>query len=569
MAEQSTVPVIEMTIEDTSPIGPIEMTVDEPSPIGPIEMDVSGTTQFAGDLALLKYWMGVYSRNLSAIEAAVDDIGEESGDTAATAAEAKALVEEIEESWTELEDTIDSIGITRESRLNRPNLLKQNYAHSTTIAKAREGWLAAYPAIPPGSYSAGTWTYPSNDIDERCYLAGIAYENTSELDPDELSVTFSEGMATVAHPAFTITSSLNITVHYKHPIEDSVICDLHTVAAEDATAAAEPITYTITDERITAACTVLKKTSSNYDAISTSLVSVVCSAGSATVTIAARDGANDGATIKLWICETVTALLPYGENAYAYGTGAPWMNSTSNPEYPGGDVNDGISESVVTLAAADQITDGDGEVYTQAIQYNVSANTAWGNADWLIYKFGSYGETPYRQGGTPYRNYADIPEMQVGEAYTVSCWARMISGDAAWVCFAWGGKYGNTPQTTYTNMMGKKSDPIEVTGGEWQRISWTFVFEPIGEQYTETTENVTDPTTQETYVQVNRVCNWVRRVQIGVCRKYTGVLQLCGFRLTAGGLYLPTAMSQLEERVAALEERILTLEGIVTENGGE
>ena len=412
--------------------------------------------------------------NVGYLEELYYGLEEDTGDAldAATAAStaAAAAIADVESGLTEMDAILESLSLARASRLNRPNLLKQNY-------------------------SAGTWAVASG----------------------------------------------------------TVVKDVHEIAAEDATAAANAITYTVTDAAITANSVIHAKYSSDYTNVSTSLVSATFAAGVATVTIAARTAHNAAVNITLYICETVNAVLPYGEPSRCYGSSAPWLNSSRSGDYRGDDTGDGMAETVVTLAAADQIEEADGETYTTAIQFAITANTAWGNADWLVYNYGQVYERSYTAGDPEPKFYGDIEELIPGHRYTLSCWARVISGDAAWVSFGYGGKHGNTPigTETYSQSCGIKSAPVEVTGGTWQRISWTFEFNPTGDRATYTTDSGT----------TTRVLNWTKRVMFGVHRKYTATLQLCGFRLTEGGLWLPTKYDELSDR---LDDEVDTLEGTIS-----
>ena len=412
--------------------------------------------------------------NVGYLEELYYGLEEDTGDAldAATAAStaAAAAIADVESGLTEMDSILESLSLARASRLNRPNLLKQNY-------------------------SAGTWAVASG----------------------------------------------------------TVVKDVHEIAAEDATAAANAITYTVTDAAITANSVIHAKYSSDYTNVSTSLVSATFAAGVATVTIAARTAHNAAVNITLYICETVNAVLPYGEPSRCYGSSAPWLNSSRSGDYRGDDTGDGMAETVVTLAAADQIEEADGETYTTAIQFAITANTAWGNADWLVYNYGQVYERSYTEGDPEPKFYGDIEELIPGHKYTLSCWARVISGDAAWVSFGYGGKHGNTPigTETYSQSCGIKSAPVEVIGGTWQRISWTFEFNPTGDRATYTTASGT----------TTRVLNWTKRVMFGVHRKYTATLQLCGFRLTEGGLWLPTKYDELSDR---LDDEVDTLEGAIS-----
>ena len=80
-----------------------------------------------------------------------------------------------------------------------------------------------------------------------------------------------------------------------------------------------------------------------------------------------------------------------------------------------------------------------------------------------------------------------------------------------------------------------------------------------GAEYTETTEAVTD-SGGNTYNRIKRSFNWCKRVMIGVHRKYTATLQLCGFRLSKGGLYGSDTVDTLKEQIKNLTARVAALE---------
>lgn len=330
----------------------------------------------------------------------------------------------------------------------------------------------------------------------------------------------------------------------------AVISDVYTIPAEDATAAAEPITYTIEDEAITSAYQVLNKLSSNYNQVSSGLVSVAFAAGVATVTIAAREAHESSVNITVRICTLANALMPYGEHSKYWASSAPYIDSITNPAYRGADTLDDISATVVALTGSDIITDADDEVYDHAVQFNITANTAYGNTEKLIYQYGSTGSGSYEVGEDPPTPWGEL-QMEVGKTYTVSCWARVINGDGAFVKFGWGGP--NFTGGSWSGTAGQRgeSDFIEVTGSEWQRIHWTFDFSPTGNQFTDSTSGTT----------ITRACNWRRGVAFMVGRKYTATLQLCGFRLVAGQLEINTRYDELKEMLLALEKRVEALEG--------
>ena len=226
------------------------------------------------------------------------------------------------------------------------------------------------------------------------------------------------------------------------------------------------------------------------------------------------------------------------------------------------DADDGIVTSCVALTGDNIVTDGDGETYDKALQYAITANTALGNMETLYYPSGA-SSLYYKQGET-FKSYGYIvDEMEVGEVYTVSCWARITSGTEAWLEFGWGGIYQNSMD--YPADKSGVSDVISVTGSEWHRISWTFTFNPTGAESTETTETVT-PASGDPYTRVKRSFNWNKRVMIGVHRKFTATLQLCGFRLTKGGLYGSDTVDTLKENIRTLTARVAALEALALEN---
>ena len=441
----------------------------------------------------------VLLENIGDLEAQMQETQE-----AATAAEtsssgATAAVDEMQGTLVELEDLIESTGLSRISRLNRPNLLKQNY-----------------------------WT--NRDLP----TSAVVYQKWS-------------------------------------------------IPAEDATAVASPLTFTVTDENITASFGLFQCIIgiSDWTLFSSNLVSVSCTAGSATITVAASrtvDGteytrqAHGACTLEVWLCTWESRKAVYGDAARIAGSSYMWMDSIYNGKYPGDD-SDGIAVSVIDLAAADQITEPDGEVYTTAIQYDITQNTTYGNLEELWSHYVSYygygqGAGTYKQGANPPREYGNIVEMIPGKTYTISCLARMISGKA-WVMLGNSYEFRNPYTWRLPENEGtRNSGYIEITETEWRRISFTFKFNPTGPQFTDTSATVTDPDTGTDYVQITREANWCKNVIFGVSRKYTGVLQLCGFRLVEGGLYLPTKYDAVMELLEELKERVGDLEETIAENGG-
>ena len=220
------------------------------------------------------------------------------------------------------------------------------------------------------------------------------------------------------------------------------------------------------------------------------------------------------------------------------------------------DADDGITTSCVGLTGDAIIAEPTGETFNKAIQYNITANTAWGNMETLYYPLGQSTQY-YKQGETAKSSGYRIDEMEVGKTYTVSCWARLTSGDEAWLKFGWGGTYMNS--MGFPSDKSGVSDVIKITGTDWKRVTWSFVFNPSGEEYSETTEQATDSNNQ-TYTRVVRSYNWQKRVLIGVHRKYTATLQLAGFRLSEGGLFGSNDLDTLAAEVEELRNRIAALE---------
>lgn len=224
-------------------------------------------------------------------------------------------------------------------------------------------------------------------------------------------------------------------------------------------------------------------------------------------------------------------------------------------------VDDGVGTQCIDLTGDNIVTDSDGESYNKAIQYSITGNTAWGNAETLYYPQGAR-DLYYKQGESFKSHGYLVDMMEVGETYTISCWARLTSGTEAWLRFGWGGVGMNG--LGYGESEGKagKSDVYKVTGTEWTRISWTFRFAPTGNEYTETTETVGEGASA--YTRIKRSFNWNKRVLIGVHRKYTATLQLCGFRLTHGGLYGSETVETLKEDLRSLTARVAALEAQIT-----
>ena len=304
--------------------------------------------------------------------------------------------------------------------------------------------------------------------------------------------------------------------------DGDVITETITIPVEDATAAAATLSYTITNANITAGMVLHSIKSNNTSIVYWGMVTGTASAGSMAVSVSARPEAHDSTvTVTLYICAETTAVLPYGEEARHYAYGYPSLDSSTNPQYTG-DPGEQITERVVTLTGANIVTEEDGASYNTAVAFTVqnAPENGYNNADMLVF---NYGDDRYRTIDTYRLSLMGEFDLQIGQKYTLSFWARVTSGTNARIKMVWGNKGGYGHANTYG---GEKY--IDINNTTWQRISWTFAFNPTGAQwYTWTdTDNVS------WYSE-----NWGKKVAVGVCRKYNGTVQLCGFRLVHGGLF--------------------------------
>lgn len=338
----------------------------------------------------------------------------------------------------------------------------------------------------------------------------------------------------------------------------AVITETLTVPAETAAEAAEPLTFTVTNEAITSSYKLHGVKTSNYEVVSWAGVSATFTSGSATITIAARSGAHNGAvTVNVALCTQSSQSVVYGNASRISGSTYPYLKSISAGWYPGDDSADNIYCTVAALSGANVVNDLDGESYDKAIQYNITEGLSYSSTEWLQY-YHSNSSILYTPGATNIRNYGHIEEMTPGHRYTVSCWARVISGSGAVVRFGFGNNYGNVPYNKSDGTSGV-SDWIEISGSAWQRYSWTFDFNPTGDWYTETSETVTVNGQSET--RTRRSYNWNKCVWFGVGRKYTAVIQLCGFRMHEGDMWAPD-LSGLMADYESLHQRQLSLEAV-------
>lgn len=318
-----------------------------------------------------------------------------------------------------------------------------------------------------------------------------------------------------------------------------------TIPAETAEEAAVNLTYTVTNEAITSAYVLTGVTSRNYAIAGPWNMTCVASAGSAVITVGPRNegAAHEALTVTAHLCTVANQTVPYGTTSRSYASGQPYLDSINDGSYPGHN-NDEISESVVTLTGDDIITEPDGEVYNKAIAFTITNPPAqgWGNADRLIWNYGTAGRSIEMVDGAPkYRRYGEV-DLIVGETYTLCCWARITNGSKAalWM--------GLPEYYKMTDAYAIKE--IEAGGGKWQRVVFQFTFNPTGDQfYTYTYDN-------KTY----QACNWTKRVIIGVCRKYAGTVQLCGFRLVRGKLWISETYDDINQGLDAVKDRVTALE---------
>ena len=312
-----------------------------------------------------------------------------------------------------------------------------------------------------------------------------------------------------------------------------IVVKYHTIPAETAEEAAVPISLTFTDANIHAGMVLHYVMSRVYAVCTMSMVSATVTEGQAVVTIAARPEAHtDTCALDLVFCVQQNAVLPYGELSYTYGPG-PWLNSTGNT-YPGYEVDE-ISERVVSLGA-DAVTDSDGTVYGTAVAFTVAnaPEQGYNNADHLVFNHGTDGGTTTRQDGTTYTyGPSGILDMEEGEVYTLSCYARITDGTKARLVLGYGqsaGGYVSYP----TELANHKYIDIENTA--WQRVVFSFVYHD--------TLSYMDQGASPYQVIINNK----KRVAVGVCRRYNGTVQLCGFRLVHGGLYGSETVQTLEAK---------------------
>ena len=328
----------------------------------------------------------------------------------------------------------------------------------------------------------------------------------------------------------------------------AVIEETFTIPAETAEDIGTALTYTVTNEAITTGYKLHWLASRDWSIVKPGTVTAVFAAGSMTLTVPARTAAHDAMDFTVFLCTQQSAVLPYGDVSRHYEYNRPVLDSFGNARYTG-DEQDQISERIVTLTGSDIVDEADGTSYTKAVQFTVANAPASGynNSDMMVFNYGSSSYRADRDYNA--RNLGEIEAMTVGETYTLSCWARVISGEnGARVRMAWGCK--GVSGSAYNG--GEKY--FDITNTEWQRITWTFVFSPTGEQWYTFTSN-----DDVTY----RASNWGKKVAVGVCRWKDCVVQLCGFRLTAGGLWGTNDIDTLTAEVAAARAEVAQLQSTI------
>lgn len=397
-------------------------------------------------------------------------------------------------------------------------------------------------------------------------IAALVWRNMGDLEEnmwelqyewDQREATFDGMQAAMEQAGLRVLNTPNLLkqnwVTTRNMPTSTVISQDLTVPVEDATAAAAALTFTVTNEAITSSHVLHGVKSSNYDVVSYGSVSCSAGSGSATITIAARSGAHDAAvTVTVYLCTVASTEVVYGDYSRIYVSSYPYLKEANghHGDYPGDDTDE-IQKTVVTLTGANIVTESNGETFNKAIQFTVAnpPTNGWGNSDSLIFNYG-YG-TNDLQG---------LPEMISGETYTMSCWVRITSGTKQRLSFKWGvnkNDYANGPRKPELGEQTDKYIEVEAKNGQWQRISWTFTY-LSSQTFTETyyrTENEQLVPFTVTYNET-----YQPRVSFGCCRWAAATIQVCGFRLTRGKLYICETYDDLEEDLFTQKGRIATLE---------
>ena len=246
----------------------------------------------------------------------------------------------------------------------------------------------------------------------------------------------------------------------------------------------------------------------------------------------------------------------YGQTNRCFAYGKAWVRNALNrhAETSGTDPDE-ISETVTTLNPA--ITDADGSVYNKGIAFTVSTVPESGkmNSEDLIFLYGNHGA-----GEAPYSGSGDHDlDLVVGHWYTMSCWARVTSGERMGLEFG----YGHDRNGNY---YGDKTF-FEVSGTAWRRVQWKFQFNPQGQQFNEYTvyksaDGSYSTTQDETYTTLvtRRSPRWSKTVAFSVTRQYAGTVELCGFRLVEGDNYTNSRMNTLDASLSTMLSSIAPVE---------
>lgn len=423
-------------------------------------------------------------------------------------------------------------------------------------------------------------TQAQTDLEEHVdqYMGTIADDAADAIAEVDAAVGQFDGRLEQMNQAIALVSELNQTMEeadlnrlnrpnllkqnyferYDEPTSEEVPIEI-TILAETAEEIGTPLTFTYPDARITAQTELYGDwVDTDEDIIRSADVRVTCLAGQAVVTIPPRLKVHTEATVvSFMVCEHAIRTIIYGQTARVIGHDRPYLKNYSGRTPSERDADpDTVSVQLVELTGDDVITEPDEEVYDTALEFTVSeASTAYGNVEELQYKYGSYGAGTFTD--TAPQEYGNITELQVGETYTMSCWARVTDGEKALIRMAY-------------DPVKRSGDAfrewIEVSSPTWKRIHWTFTFDQTGNQFTDT--ETTKEVDGQTVAATQRVANWTKTIGFGVSRKYAGTVQLCGFRLTAGGLHMSTLFDQHSDDIADLKERVSALEALVLENMG-
>lgn len=256
-----------------------------------------------------------------------------------------------------------------------------------------------------------------------------------------------------------------------------------------------------------------------------------------------------------WTEDGETYTLPAGDYIYGnvsrIGHSGPYMKSIRSSH---GQDPDEITESLITLTGDDIITEPDGESYNRPIAFTVTnpPEQGGGNADQLIYVYG-WG-TSGTQG---------LLELEDGKEYTMSCWAKVTSGTKMRLRFGWGeNQYGYSHSPSNESLGDPTVKYIEINNTTWERVTWRFTYHAT-QTWTETFYTNTAAEGEPPVLvpfDVTYTENYPPRVSFGVCREYAGTVQMCGFRLVKGRLWICDTYDGLEDGINENKSAIQDLE---------